>query len=306
MNLSDAADEFLLALKADGMREKTIIWYRYIVRNAFTAGRESVGLTEMGARAMRAYLVSLESRYSSPSTLHAHRRALHRFWGWCSVEFDIPNPMRNIAYGTAPRPTEPKAVSVFDAVRMLEACGDGTMGIRDRAIIAFLLDTGARAGGLTGLTVDRLDTERCRALVVEKRQKMRYVYWTETTSALLTRWIEVRERVETVFHNHRGQPLTPNGLLQMHYRRAADAGVTGRCNPHAFRHGFAREYLKSGGDLATLSRILGHSDVSVTAAFYGVFTDDELARAHRSHSPMNAANRVMKKPPGREVLRESG
>jgi len=49
-------------------------------------------------------------------------------------------------------------------------------------------------------------------------------------------------------------------------RRAKRAGVQGRSNPHAFRHAFAREYLMSGGDLATLYQLMGHGSVKVTKA----------------------------------------
>ena len=64
------------------------------------------------------------------------------------------------------------------------------------------------------------------------------------------------------------------------------AGVTGRVNPHSFRHGFAREYLRSGGNLSTLSKLMGHEDVTVTASFYGVFAEDELGAEHRAHSSL--------------------
>jgi site-specific recombinase XerD len=49
-------------------------------------------------------------------------------------------------------------------------------------------------------------------------------------------------------------------------------GVKGAINPHGFRHGFAREFLKNGGNLASLADIMGHSDISVTWQAYAVFT----------------------------------
>ena len=49
------------------------------------------------------------------------------------------------------------------------------------------------------------------------------------------------------------------------------AGVTGFCNPHAFRHGFAIEYLMNGGDLVSLSDLMGHESVQTTRDFYAVF-----------------------------------
>ena len=57
-------------------------------------------------------------------------------------------------------------------------------------------------------------------------------------------------------------------------------------NAHAFRHGFARHYILSGGDLATLADLLGHSTVAVTKDYYAVFTLRELRRKHSQHSPL--------------------
>ena len=64
------------------------------------------------------------------------------------------------------------------------------------------------------------------------------------------------------------------------------SGVKGPVNPHSFRHGFAREYLTNGGNLASLADTLGHSDVRVTWASYAVFTFDELKAAHARYSPV--------------------
>ena len=44
--------------------------------------------------------------------------------------------------------------------------------------------------------------------------------------------------------------LTTEGIRQVLKRLGKKAGVEGPVNPHSFRHGFAREYLLSGGDLA--------------------------------------------------------
>ena len=75
-------------------------------------------------------------------------------------------------------------------------------------------------------------------------------------------------------------------MARMLSRRAERMGIKGKVNPHSFRHAFARDYLLSGGDLASLSDLLGHSDVLVTKAFYGVLTGNELRQKHAEHSPV--------------------
>ncbi len=69
-------------------------------------------------------------------------------------------------------------------------------------------------------------------------------------------------------------------------RRGKRAGVKGKVNPHAFRHGFAREYILNGGDLASASEIMGHSSLAVTKDFYAMFSIEELREKHDAFSPL--------------------
>ena len=47
-------------------------------------------------------------------------------------------------------------------------------------------------------------------------------------------------------------------------------------NPHLIRHTFAREWKKNGGDLESLSKILGHSSVAMTIDLYGTKSVEDL------------------------------
>jgi site-specific recombinase XerD len=43
-----------------------------------------------------------------------------------------------------------------------------------------------------------------------------------------------------------------------------------------------------GGDLGTLSDLLGHEGVAITKNYYGVFLIEELKQKHHEHSPVSA------------------
>ena len=155
---------------------------------------------------------------------------------------------------------------------MLEMAGIGDMGIRNQAIILFLLDTGCRAGGICGPRIREIDLNERRALVTEKGNKTRAMTFTTLTAKALREWILVRKPAQTLFYDIMTlEPLTHSGLLQLLRRIAHRAGVQDRFNPHSFRHLFAEEYILAGGDLATLSRLLGQRNVSTTVAHYTIF-----------------------------------
>ncbi len=46
--------------------------------------------------------------------------------------------------------------------------------------------------------------------------------------------------------------------------------------PHTFRHSFAIHFLKNGGDLRILQKILGNSDLATTAIYLS-YTDNDVA-----------------------------
>jgi integrase/recombinase XerD len=46
-------------------------------------------------------------------------------------------------------------------------------------------------------------------------------------------------------------------------------------NPHKLRHSFAVNWLRSGGEIVTLSRILGHSDIKVTMVYLRIVPVDQ-------------------------------
>lgn len=238
---------------------------------------------------VRQYLSRLRQHYTSPDTISDHIRALHRFWKWTAGEYDLVNPMRTIAYPKPPKANLPKAVSLDDIIAMFRAADTGLMAERDQAILAFAFDTGARNEGIRSLKMADLDIVRHTAIITEKGRKTRSVVFTKVTAALLLRWLEARQyqEVATVFYSTDTlEPLTRSGLYQLFARLARRAGVTGKFNPHSFRHALTIQYIKAGGDPVTLARILGHESVDTLARWYAVFTNEEIAAAHERYSPL--------------------
>jgi integrase len=81
------------------------------------------------------------------------------------------------------------------------------------------------------------------AVVTEKFDKSRSVFFSEVTAEALRDWLEVRLEWDIggdwVFLSHQGGgQLTVYGVNQLLTRLQERGGAEGRCNPHAFRHRF--------------------------------------------------------------------
>lgn len=302
-----AIEDFFLAHEVAGNSIATIKWYRSLLKG-FAQQYGQRLLVEVSPSAIRQYIVSVrrrDRRYTdatqrpelsgglSDESIRAHIRALEGFWSWCVIEYHLPqNPMGNIKQPKR-RTSRPRAMSPDDAAKMMAATGDTVEGKRDRALLAFMIDTGCRAQTIFKLELEQLDLKRQRAVVQEKGQDERILFFTSRTADLLAAWLEVRPQTAiTVFCSlsprTKGSPISSTSLKTILNRLAKRAGVTGPHNPHSIRHMFAREYLINGGQLATLSRLMGHADVKVTADYYAVFADSELAASHRKFSPIHS------------------
>jgi site-specific recombinase XerD len=58
-------------------------------------------------------------------------------------------------------------------------------------------------------------------------------------------------------------------------RLADQAGIDKRVHPHGFRHTFAVELRRAGTDIASISKLLGHSSIAVTNRYLDHLTNDQ-------------------------------
>jgi site-specific recombinase XerD len=315
MLLSAAITALLTATRADGRSQHTVTGYRDALASlqAFLGDREVQSITLTDLRGYAAHLRDQEARYAghpnrpavkgglSVFSIANRLRSVKRLFAWLSEENALAdNPARRLKLPRLPQ-KEPKSISIAAFEQLLAAtAGDSVVKRRDRALLLVLADTGCRVGGLVGLRVQDVDLVRGVAIVTEKGEKRRQVYFSPPTADALQRWLAVRPAVagDWLFPNlgpRQTHPqLTEDAVGEVLRRLRHIAGVTEPVTPHRFRHAFAREYLRSGGDLATLSRILGHSSVEVTARYYAVFTPSELQEFHGKHSPVARLERRQK------------
>ena len=230
----------------------------------------------------------------SPYTIHQHGRALRSFasWLWRHGYLEA-NRLADFHPGRLPeREVEP--LSPAEQQRVLAAMDQDTYAdARGRAVVLSLLDSGVRASELCGLTLDGLDLDTGEVRVRRgKGGKDRHVAVGVRTLAALHVYV-YRYRPppalpalgEPLFLTQDGYPLTRGSLYCCIRRLRARCGIP-RLTVHLFRHTFAVSYLKAGGDVLTLQRILGHTSLRMVNHYVHLAHSDVVAR-HRRHSPVD-------------------
>lgn len=99
----------------------------------------------------------------------------------------------------------------------------------------------------------------------------------------LLRWIDVRKgmglRSGPMFCTLAGDPLHAQYVRLLLKRLAVRADIDKRVHPHGFRHTFAVELLQAGTDVMTISKLLGHSSIAVTARYLDHLTNGQAIKA---------------------------
>jgi integrase/recombinase XerD len=138
-------------------------------------------------------------------------------------------------------------------------------------IVLTLLDTGCRISEVLGVRVQDVDLDNLLLTVTGKGQKQRKVPFS----------FELRK--------HLCKGLTHGLVFGTLHGRALDRHVIARdvkllCKKlgftppertlHAFRHTFAVNYIRRGGSVFHLQKVLGHSTLEMTRRYANLMTDD--------------------------------
>lgn len=104
------------------------------------------------------------------------------------------------------------------------------------------------------------------------------------------RWQYVKERyeVEYYFLSQKGRKLTIETVENI-LRKCGDIARVRkeiRCSPHTCRHYYAQTQLKNGLDVYSVSRLLGHEDISITKRYLQSIQDEDVLKMAIKTSPL--------------------
>jgi len=233
----------------------------------------------------------------SGHTVNCYLRSIRAFWSWLIFEEIVnSNPFRKVRIPKPPR----KIIPTFSKPQLqilLNAIDTSTSeGYRDMVVILILLDTGLRVSELTSLMLKDVRLAEGVLKVSGKGRKERLIPIGKASQRILWNYINryrpepANPRCDLVFLTKDGWPLTKNRVQKMMMKYGKKADIKGvRCSPHTLRHTGAVMFLRNGGDVFNLQRLLGHSSLEMTR-HYCELADVDVKRAHSIASPVDNLN----------------
>ena len=287
MNLSmrDIMKKFITHKIAEGLATATIDSYCYALRDFWQyISRNKIKLVD--SYVVENYFLYLRGKHYTQATLRDKYSVLHAFFNYCVMNHYMQeNPLKI----KKPKVIE-KARCFTDeeisAIMASFADRHSFCSVRDYAVICILLSTGIRRSEL--LNIKGIQGN---SFVVTAKGKQRFVPISSSLKAVLKEYIPIRNEIACcpfLIVGRHGRQLTKDGLRAIFTRLSAKTGIGGkRFSPHSFRHYFATASLRNGIDLASLQRILGHSNIQTTAIYLN-WTDETTASANEKTNPLNA------------------
>lgn len=293
VSVASAVGAFLAHSAAKNLSPRTLDYYRERLASwaAFLdAAYPGLPPDEVSAGVVREFVIWTRER-TSPATANHGLAVVRRMFGFLVAEgFLSSTPCAAVSKLKEER----RLLETFteEQVRaVLASCGRDFCGVRDRAALLMLLDTGLRASELCGLGLEDVDWAQQTLRVLGKGAKERTVPFGSAVRQALVSYLARRGESlnAALFVTHYGEPLNRYRLREIVKRRCGAASIQGvRCSPHTWRHTCAVSYLRSGGDTFTLQTLLGHTSQAMTARYCESLNASDVAAKHRLYSPADA------------------
>jgi integrase/recombinase XerD len=257
--------------------------------HSISAGSGDIDINNLDRFIIRKYLLWLqEEKGVSASTAQRIYDVLNALFHFLVEEELIESsPMDKVEKPKrCPHPIVP--LSVDQVQLLLDRCNGKTFtGIRNKLVIALLFDAGLRATELCMVNLDDVDQEQRRILLRHTKTDVpRLAYFSGVVARLMSKYLLVREGMATestrLIITDEGNPVDRYWLGRMLKRLGGRVGV--KVYPHLLRHSCAVESLKNGSDIASVMRLLGHSNPKMSL-HYAQLADTDVQEKHRETSP---------------------
>lgn len=295
MNIQSLAEQFYdHSAYIKGYSKTTINRYRSIIKY-FCTSLKITTINEINEENVRQFFINGRiNRDWKPATFITYHKSLIGFFRYCTekgyisknyiLEVETPKLKKSL----------PKRISNDDAQKLLEVSLNypyqhDFLRYRNHAIFATFLYAGLRKSELLNLKYIDVDVENLTIFVrYGKGGKDRIIPMSQTLALSLRRYLAERKKLKktcpeffTSFNRNKG--YTDSGLKRF-VRKLKDI-TNVDFTIHRLRHTFATLMIEGGCDIYSLSKMMGHSDITTTTIYLSATA--EHLRGQMFKHPLN-------------------
>lgn len=295
-DLETAKSLFLINRKARNLSKQTLFWYDLYLKNFIQhLGNRDIGSIQ-GSDIEQYFIFRREQPKTRDITVRDIYKVLRVFFNFLiDEEYIVRDPMKRIRQ---PKIRQ-KIMRTFSKQEIQKILGsfdrNEFFGLRDYLIMCCFFATGMRKAELIGLKLSDISITTDMIKVMGKGSRDRMVPIGRTLRRIILQYLNQREEYLSGYYcnyfivSQRKTQLTHHGMNCLFQRIKRNLGASGeRFSPHTWRHTFAKNYLLNGGDVFSLQKILGHSDIATTKKYIAL-NDKEIKIQHSKFNPLDNA-----------------
>lgn len=278
ITFKEGVEEYLVDCKQRNLRENTLRHYRESYKSITRIIDEDMYIRDLNINSVGEFVVNCKEKFKiNDQTLHTYTRDIKTWmYYWMRQEyiptFKITLPKvdkKNI------EPYTDEELKKLLKKPNLKTCRFGEY--RNWVLVNFILSTGLRLNSFVNVKVKDIDFDNEVVFVnMTKNRKPLIIPLNNIIIKILKEYLRIRKpdtENDFLFCNDFGIQLnkaTINGSLNSYNRKR---GVT-KTGIHRYRHTFAKKWIMNGGNVVTLQKILGHSNLQITENYINLLVQD--------------------------------
>lgn len=290
-HISALADEMRFSPKTVNQRRSHLDRFYGFLQNVLKLDIEPQHVTKDMIVGYLSWLSNVEGL--ARNSVSSHATGLRTFYRWLNEENILRfNPIEALKppkrFRNLPRPMPFRdiaaLINTFNPKDWRE--------LRDLALVEILYGSGLRLTeglSLRPMDINLDDRKQPHVRVLGKGSKYRVVPLTTESVIVLRKHLAARGPINEKDYLFIGTGSSgmylPLGMFEMRFKRyLLRAGLDKSISPHCLRHSFATHMLANGADIYTISKLMGHEQISTTMIYLAV-SQIQVFEAFRIASP---------------------
>lgn len=306
----EKVNTFLDSLAIRGLSVKSIASYAYDLLNFWSWATDTgVSLESLDKKTILEYILHQRQNNPAATTINHRTTVVERFYQY---NFDRRIPVR-VGDGNEPqtrgryrtgwlhpfgvrcssRVKESRKIIVPLTREQVTKYFCSLKTWRDTTITGFMLLCGLRRKEVLSLRITDVNINEGRVLVHGKGNKERIVPLPKDLLTALDKYLNFEKPesdseylIVVLKGRHRGRPLSEWGVREVFRYHRKISGIR-EANPHRFRHTFGADMARAGMAVATLMKIMGHTNIQTTMRYVNLSARDIQDEFHRAVTKLN-------------------